>query len=103
MVREIDILLRAANKDCAVVDKTSHVVWSRDELTEASRAGCFPDEDQLAPPGESADVSSPFPGCMQQFSRPAELDTYRLVGQTEHFLIFAPPRHGTSLRTGRHT
>jgi hypothetical protein len=91
MVKEIDILLRAADKDCAVVDKTSHVLWTRAELEEASRVGCYPDEDRLAPPGESVRISGPYPGCPQQSGAPAESGKYRLVSQTEHFLIFAPP------------
>ena len=90
MAREIDILVRAAGKECAVVDKTSHVPWSQDELLEAQRTGCYPDEDSLAPPSEPCVVNGPYPGCLQQHARPATFGNYRLVGQTEHFLIFAP-------------
>jgi hypothetical protein len=91
MPREIDILLQATSKGCAVVDKVSHVLWTREEFLEARAAGCYPDEDCLAPPTERAVISGPFPGCLQQFGAPAELTQYRLVGQTEHFLVFVPP------------
>jgi hypothetical protein len=89
--REIDIVLEAAEHDCAVVDKASHVVWTREELREAGEAGCFPDEDRLGMPDDCNTVSGPYPGCMQQQARPADLDRYRLVGATEHFLIFSAP------------
>jgi hypothetical protein len=91
MAREIDILLQATSKGCAVVDKASHVLWTREEFLEARAAGCYPDEDCLAPPTERTAISGLFPGCLQQFSAPAELTHYRLVGQTEHFLVFVPP------------
>jgi hypothetical protein len=91
MAREIDILVRAAGKECAIVDKESHVLWSQDELLQAQQIGCFRDEDSLAPPSEKTAVTSPYPGCVQQQSRTARFDGYRLVGQTEHFLVFAPP------------
>lgn len=91
MTKEIDIVLRAAAKECAVVDKASHVLWTRADLQEAQSAGCYVDEDRLAPPGDLISVSGPYPGCMQQSSAAVECTRYRLVGQTEHFLIFAPP------------
>jgi hypothetical protein len=91
MAREIDILLQAASKGCAVVEKVSHVLWTREEFLQAREADCFPDEDRLAPPTDGVDISGPFPGCLQQFAAPADLTLYRLVGQTEHFLIFVPP------------
>jgi len=100
MAREIDILVRAAGKDCAVVDKVSHVLWSADELRAAQETGCYPDEDVLAPPSRLCAVDSPFPGCLQQHSRTAEWESYRLVGQTEHFLIFAAPRSESPVGPG---
>jgi hypothetical protein len=86
--------MEAAARGHAVVEKTSHVLWDREELAEACRVGCYPDPDQVAPPDGQVAVSGPFPGCLQQFAAPADLGDYRLVGQTEHFLIFAPPRPG---------
>jgi hypothetical protein len=91
MAREIDILLQAASKGCAVVEKDSHILWSREEFLHARDAGCYADHDCLAPPTEGAAISGPFPGCLQQLAAPADLTRYRLVGQTEHFLIFVPP------------
>jgi hypothetical protein len=89
--REIDILLKAADKHCAVVDKASHVLWTREELGRAREAGCYTHEDSLDPPAPTYAVSGPYPGCLQQFGAPVDVSLYRLVGQTEHFLIFAPP------------
>jgi hypothetical protein len=90
MKREIDILLKAADKQCAVVDKLSHVLWTPDELRRAADAGCYADTDSLGPPAEPCAISGPYPGCLQQYAAPADVTRYRLVGQTEHFLIFAP-------------
>jgi hypothetical protein len=91
MAREIDILLKAARKRCAVLDKASHVLWDCEELARAREAGCYPDDDWLAPPTKQVEVSGPFPGCLQQYAAAADFSSYSLVGQTEHFLIFAPP------------
>jgi hypothetical protein len=95
MTREIDILFLAASKGCAVVEKASHVLWTREDFLEAQKAGCYPDEDSLAPPTEGSAISRPFPGCLQQFSAPVDVMRYRLVGQTEHFLVFVPPGRDT--------
>lgn len=91
MPTAINILLEAAGKHGVVVDKASHVVWDHHELVAAAKAGCYPDDDRLAAPTGQVAVSGPFPGCLQQFGAPADLARYVLVGQTEHFLIFAPP------------
>jgi hypothetical protein len=90
-LKEIDILLRAADKSCAVVDKSSHVILTSEDLREASEAGCYFGEDVLGPPGEQCAISAPFPGCMQQLAAGVDVSQYRLIGQTQHFLIFAPP------------
>jgi hypothetical protein len=89
--REIDILCAAADRGWAVVDKVSNVLWTQQELADAARAGCYPDEDRLGPAtGESA-VSGPFPGCLQQGGRSADFTRYRLLGETRHFVVFLPP------------
>jgi hypothetical protein len=90
MAIEIDILAQAAGKGCAVIEKTSHRLWDKDDLVEAKGAGCFRDEDSLDEPPQQIDISGPYPGCLQQYAASAEAN-YRLVGQTKHFLVFAPP------------
>ena len=87
MGKEIDILMKAAGKSCAVVDKDSHVLWSLEELREARATGQFQEEDRILPPDQYLEVPGPFPGCLHQSGAVA---SYRIVGQTEHFVIFAP-------------
>lgn len=91
MAREIDLVLGAAGRGCLVVEKTSHVLWTGPELAAACRVGCYPDEDTLGPPTEHPAVSGPYPGCLQQTGAATDFGQYPLLGQTEHFLIFAPP------------
>jgi hypothetical protein len=95
MSREIDIVLKAAGKGCAVVEKRSHVLWGLADLRDAADAGDYARPDALGAPTPHADVSAPFPGCLQQHGATADWARYRLVGQTAHFLVFARP-DGTS-------
>src|SRR5262249_45636097 len=95
MAKEIDVAIAAADRELAVVEKASHALWTHAELLEARRAGCFSDEDTLAPPTGPLDVTSPYPGCGQQLAAPADFSRYRLVGHTAHFVILAPPPDGT--------
>jgi hypothetical protein len=88
MGKEIDILLRAASRNCAVVEKDSNLLWSTQELEAAGDSGQYSAEDSLLPPDAQFAVTSPYPGCMQQGSALSSLK-YRVVGQTEHFVIFA--------------
>jgi hypothetical protein len=90
MTAEIDILIHAADKGCAIVEKKSHQTWDNADLAEAAKAGRFAEEGSLDAPTEQVEISAPFPGCMQQSARSAESDDYDLVGQTRHFLIFRP-------------
>jgi hypothetical protein len=91
MIPEIHILLEAANNSYAVVEKESNVFWSRQDLEDASSAGYFPEPDCLAAPSPQIEVSGPFPGCLQQSAASVDFTRYVLIGQTGHFLIFAPP------------
>jgi hypothetical protein len=50
MRREIDILVEAARKECAVVEKASNVWWTHEELLEARQAGLYQGQDHLLPP-----------------------------------------------------
>jgi hypothetical protein len=86
MRKEIDILVKAAGKSCAVVEKASHVLWTYEELVEAREAGRFQGEDRILAPDGFLEVNGPFPGCLQQSGAP--LASYRPIGQTEHFVIF---------------
>ena len=88
MRKEIDILVEAARKQCAVVEKASNVLWTREELADAHAAGLFQGEGRLLSPEGQTAVSGPFPGCCQQASAGPETRAYRAVGQTEHFVIF---------------
>ena len=88
--KEIDILVEAARKSCAVVEKTSHVLWTHADLLEARARGCYQDAGQLLPPDRHLEVGSPYPGCIQMTGYARE-PAYRVVGQTQHFVIFAAP------------
>jgi hypothetical protein len=90
MAREIDLVLKAAWKDLPVVEKSSHAVWTEEELRAAALGAAFSDEDWLAPPTEEVDVSAPYPGCGRECGSAVDYGRYRLVAQTRHFLIFAP-------------
>ena len=41
MRKEIDNLVEAARKECAVVEKASHILWTYDELREAGASGFY--------------------------------------------------------------
>jgi hypothetical protein len=86
--REIDILVEAARKGCAVVEKATHLLWTGEELREAAVSGLYQDPGRLLPPDSSSGVTSPFPGCCQRGGATAEGESFRAVGQTEHFVIF---------------
>jgi hypothetical protein len=89
--REIDILCAAAERGWAGVDKVSNVLWTRQEMADAARAGCSPDEDNLGPAAGGGAVIGPFPGCPQQWGKSADFSRYRLLGETRHFAVFLPP------------
>jgi hypothetical protein len=92
MVRkEIDILVEAARKSCAVVEKTSHVLWTHADLLEARACGRYQESGQLLPPDRHMELSSPYPGCIQMAGLMEGTNAYRAVGQTQHFVIFANP------------
>jgi hypothetical protein len=86
---EIDILVEAARKSCAVVEKDSNLLWTHEDLMEARAAGRYGDAAHLLPPDGETNVSGPYPGCLQCSGALAERNRYRAVGQTEHFVIFA--------------
>jgi hypothetical protein len=90
MVREIDLLTKAASGALTIVEKCTNQTWELNELREAEAAGQWWEEDQLLPGDESAEVSSPYPGCLQRIGATEAFDHYHLLGQTRHFLIFAP-------------
>jgi hypothetical protein len=79
MRREIDILVKAVAKKCALVEKASYALWTAEQLAEAASAGRFQEVSDLFPPDRQKETPSPLssdgPGA------------YRLVGQTRHFLI----------------
>jgi hypothetical protein len=50
MRKEIDIVVEAARKQCAVVEKASHLLWAYEELLEASASGLYQGQDRLLPP-----------------------------------------------------
>ena len=95
--REIDILVEAARKQCAVVEKASHIAWTWEELREAAASGLYRGPDRLLPPDGHSGVTGPFPGCCHQGGAMAGAGGFHAVGQTEHFVIFA----GASLARAR--
>src|SRR5437868_12433197 len=100
MRREIDILVEAARKQCAVVEKTSNLLWTHAELAEARAAGLYQGESSLRSPDGRMAVSGPFPGCCQQAAAPPLTSGYRAVGQPEHFVIFVAPDAGNAPAPG---
>src|SRR3954454_12735735 len=79
--REIDILVEAARKQCAVVEKASHIPWTCEELREAAASGLYQGPDRLLPPDSNSGVTGPFPGCCQQGGVSAGVGGFRAVGQ----------------------
>jgi hypothetical protein len=79
MRREIDILVKAVAKNCALVEKASRAVWTPEQLKEAEDAGCFREHSDLLPPDRHMEAVGPLPG--------EGLTPYRPVGQTRHFVI----------------
>jgi hypothetical protein len=101
MGKEIDILLRAARRNCAVVERDTHLLWTLDELTAAGESGQYHGDDQLLPVDGSEEVTSPYPGCMQPGSGLASR-LFRSVGRTAHFVLFAPIRDEEATPEKRH-
>lgn len=95
-MKEIDILLRANSKGCMIVDKQSHVLLEPEELLVAQRDRRYQEEDDFLAPGSQVEISGPFPGCMQ-LGGDAKKFAFRIVGQTEHFIIFYPTESQTPL------
>lgn len=90
MAREIDILMAAVRKGCAVVEKDTNVLWTAEDLTGGEMTDQLLAEDRLLAPDLVPQVTSVFPGCGQGFSQPSDLTSYRPVGQTAHFVILVP-------------
>ena len=88
MHKEIDILIKAAEKCCAVVEKASHLLWTLEERVEARETGRFQETDRILSPDGRLEVTGLYPGCLQQGGGAST--GYRAIGQTEHFVIFAP-------------
>jgi len=101
--KEIDILVEAARKSCAVIEKNSNLLWTFEELVEAQECGWYQAEGQLLPPDKQMAVSGPYPGCAQMRGATGEAETYRPVGQTEHFVVFATSNILAQTQTSRNT
>jgi hypothetical protein len=78
---EIDILLRAAAKECGIVEKASFTPWSAAELAQAHSAGHYREQSDLVAPERRLEGAHALLGGKPK--------TYRVVGQTRHFLILA--------------
>jgi hypothetical protein len=101
MRKEIDILVEAARKQCAVVEKDSNVLWTQEDLEDARAAGRYQAESRLLSPDPEAAVTGPYPGCCQQAAAPPQARNYRAVGQTEHFIIFVSTGESKERPRGR--
>lgn len=86
MDKEIDILLEANSNGYLIVGKDSHALWERNELLEAQEGGLYQEEGLPLSPEQQVEVSGPFPGCLPGGSGINQ--TYGLVGQTKHFVVF---------------
>jgi hypothetical protein len=92
MASEIDLLTDAYWNHCAIVEKETHGLWSKEELLEALALNEFEEPDELTVPDETnAAGTSIFPGCMHQGAALEDYSRYQVIGQTRHFLIFAKP------------
>jgi hypothetical protein len=91
MSREIELLTHAASNALTVVEKATNQIWALEELQEAASAGRWSQDDEVRADVDATDVSGPFPGCLQRIGAMPEVDRYRLIGQTRHFLLFEPP------------
>ena len=89
MRKEIDILLQAAGKECVVVEKATHLVWSMEELRQAQADAQFQQADEIREPEQFSPINAPFPGCLQFGGDLRRATAYRQVGQTSHFVILA--------------
>src|SRR5947209_12755170 len=89
--KEIDLLLEADRQGCLLVDRDSHVVLERDALREAQAEGLYQNDGSFSREG-TIEVSSPFPGCMQLGAATEDALGFRVMGQTEHFVIFYPAK-----------
>jgi hypothetical protein len=92
--REIDLLALEAGRGRLLVEKESNRLWEDDDLRDARASGLFADEDRVAAPDGAAEVTSPFPGCLQLGGALDTWSRYRAVGQTRHFVLFAPAAAG---------
>lgn len=86
--KEIDILLEANSNGCLIVEKDSQALWEQNELLEAQEEGLYQEKGLPLSPEQQTEVSGPFPGCVPGGSGVNQ--TYRLLGQTKHFVIFFP-------------
>jgi hypothetical protein len=58
MTTEIEILTKAVDKGCGVMEKVSHRLWDREDLVQAESASRFRDEDSLDAPSDQIEISS---------------------------------------------
>lgn len=86
MSREKDILEHLVAAGCLVVEKATNRVWTLDEIVSAIG---LDGEDRILAADRPSAVSGPYPGCLQMGSAMDEFSGYPLLGQTEHFYIFA--------------
>jgi hypothetical protein len=100
MQKEIEILLKAASKGCLAVEKASNMVWDTAELMEARESGRFQEMVCFLPPDGRIEVSSPYPGCLQQVAATETSWSYRIIGHTDNFIIFARPNVGAAPKHG---
>ena len=91
MNQEIEILLEAHRQGCLIVDKDSHILLEQDGLSEAQEMGLYRKDGILSEEG-SVDVSGPFPGCLQFGAAPESALGFRVLGETEHFVVFYPSK-----------
>ena len=58
MATETDILTKAVDKGCGVMEKVSHRLWDREDLVQAESAGRFRNEDSLDAPSGQIEINS---------------------------------------------
>src|SRR5262249_20644282 len=88
---EIEILVALDAAGLLVVEKETNQTWETEDLVRARQERRFRSDDRFRASDTPADVSGPFPGCLQRGGGGAEYSEATLLGHTRHFLIFAPP------------
>jgi hypothetical protein len=91
MATERMILAQLDSDAYLLVDRDTNEAWKPAELDQFGNSWQLEAEDELVPADAFHAVSGPYPGCPQMGGRTPGQSSWRLIGQTRHFLVFAGP------------